>query len=318
MQDIATLARSTLEAENIRLSQQNQELQDICRYVEEDRQKIRRLAAEWQEFARYTALSYKNEVDSFSVKLKTLEDKFKALLAENEDLKEICLYFDQLGTAAADSVEPQTRAPRPAPLASKELPLHVLCALELNEQLDVGVPHFGGTASAAALSDGRPPWQGRLEELRTSDPQTCIEELEKRVERLESEKLELVKALSATHLLRALPLQEGYEHMQHALPMPVPDTECPHHLDCGHTPTMTTTPVSSSNSVEEKTTKPIRPPATIMSAVALLDLCVRLDAMGVETPGDLQEQAEATMLRMLLNIAWKKVPVLWSKDSQIK
>lgn len=200
MEDTVLVSRSritALEEENSRLSHNNQELQNICCYVDDERQKTKRLAAEWQEFGKYTALFYKGEINSFAVKLKTLEDKFRALLAENEDLKEICLYLDQLH-ATADAVEVKPSPPSERP-DSKGLPLHVLCALELNEQLDVEVPRFRGTTNVIALNDKRLPWQGQLQRLRGFYPEQCIKELEQRIERLESEKLELAKVSAARH-----------------------------------------------------------------------------------------------------------------------
>ncbi|KAL5463526.1 hypothetical protein EMCRGX_G032426 [Ephydatia muelleri] len=268
-----------------------------------------------------------------------MEDKFRALQAENEDLKEVCLYLDQLHAAAGDvEVEPSPPSERPA---SKGLPLHVLCALELNEQLDAGVPRFRGATNVIALNDKRLPWQGQLQRLRGSDPEQCIEQLEQRIERLESEKLELSKSLSAAHLLGALPAQQKGEEMQTHLhdtlspPMLAPETELehPHHFQAflqGRTPANTQSdnghrmsdhsPSINSNSVlaaavtqeicyleEEKTGGSTRSPETIMCAVDLLDLCLRLDATEVELSADIQEEAENAMLRLLLDIAWKKV-----------
>lgn len=313
MEDTVLVSRSritALEEENSRLSHNNQELQNICCYVDDERQKTKRLAAEWQEFGKYTALFYKGEINSFAVKLKTLEDKFRALLAENEDLKEICLYLDQLH-ATADAVEVKPSPPSERP-DSKGLPLHVLCALELNEQLDVEVPRFRGTTNVIALNDKRLPWQGQLQRLRGFYPEQCIKELEQRIERLESEKLELAKSLSAAHLLGTLPAQweEMQTHLHGTLPMLATELEHPHHFQTflqGHMPSSAPVIQETHCLEEDKRGNSTKTPEIIACAGDLLDLCLRLDATEVGASADIQEAAETAMLKLLLDIAWKTV-----------
>ena len=51
-----------LRDQNRRLSHDNQELRDLCCFLDDDRQKGKRLAREWQKFGRYTARVMKQEV----------------------------------------------------------------------------------------------------------------------------------------------------------------------------------------------------------------------------------------------------------------
>ena len=51
-----------LRDQNRRLMQDNQELRDLCCFLDDDRQKGKRLAREWQKFGRYTARVMKQEV----------------------------------------------------------------------------------------------------------------------------------------------------------------------------------------------------------------------------------------------------------------
>ena len=51
-----------LQEQNRRLQQDNQELRDLCCFLDDDRQKGKRLAREWQKFGRYTAKVMKQEV----------------------------------------------------------------------------------------------------------------------------------------------------------------------------------------------------------------------------------------------------------------
>ncbi len=49
-------------ARNGRLESDNAELRELCCFLDDDRQKGKRLAREWQKFGRYTAKVMKQEV----------------------------------------------------------------------------------------------------------------------------------------------------------------------------------------------------------------------------------------------------------------
>ena len=51
-----------LKEQNSRLTQDNKELRDLCCFLDDDRQKGKRLAREWQKFGRYTAKVMRQEV----------------------------------------------------------------------------------------------------------------------------------------------------------------------------------------------------------------------------------------------------------------
>lgn len=80
---------------NQNLQDDNQELRDLCCFLDDDRQRGRKLAREWQRFGRYTASVMRSEVSAYQEKLKELEAKQQELIADNLDLKELCLYLDQ-------------------------------------------------------------------------------------------------------------------------------------------------------------------------------------------------------------------------------
>ncbi|RUS88159.1 hypothetical protein EGW08_004056 [Elysia chlorotica] len=82
--------------ENVhKFQEDNQELRDLCCFLDDDRQKGRKLAREWQRFGRYTASVMRSEVAVYQEKLKELEERQGELITENMDLKELCLYLDQ-------------------------------------------------------------------------------------------------------------------------------------------------------------------------------------------------------------------------------
>ena len=52
----------SLKEVNQRLQADNQELRDLCCFLDDDRQKGRKLAREWQRFGRYTSGVMQSEV----------------------------------------------------------------------------------------------------------------------------------------------------------------------------------------------------------------------------------------------------------------
>lgn len=86
---------NNLKEVNQRLNDENQELRDLCCFLDDDRQKGRKLAREWQRFGRYTASVMRQEVAAYQVKLRHLEAKQQHLIEDNIELKELCLYLDE-------------------------------------------------------------------------------------------------------------------------------------------------------------------------------------------------------------------------------
>lgn len=85
----------SLKEVNQRLQDENQEVRDLACFLDDDRQKGRKLAREWQRFGRYTSGVMKSELTVYQQKLKGLEEHQEDLLKENIELKELCLYLDQ-------------------------------------------------------------------------------------------------------------------------------------------------------------------------------------------------------------------------------
>lgn len=76
-----------LKEANQRLSDDNQELRDLCCFLDDDRQKGRKLAREWQRFGRYTASVMRQEVSAYQTKLRELDVKQQELIKDNLELK---------------------------------------------------------------------------------------------------------------------------------------------------------------------------------------------------------------------------------------
>lgn len=84
-----------LKEANARLIDDNQELRDLCCFLDDDRQKGRKLAREWNRFGKYTASVMRSEVQSYQTKLRQLDEKQQELIRDNLELKELCLYLDE-------------------------------------------------------------------------------------------------------------------------------------------------------------------------------------------------------------------------------
>ncbi|EZA51041.1 Coiled-coil domain-containing protein 85C [Ooceraea biroi] len=123
IQSLLNELRALKEA-NQRLSDDNQELRDLCCFLDDDRQKGRKLAREWQRFGRYTVSVMRQEVSAYQNKLRQLDNKQQELIKDNLELKELCLYLDEErsggqrdegdGSSSSTNAE-ETAPPRPRP-----------------------------------------------------------------------------------------------------------------------------------------------------------------------------------------------------------
>ncbi|XP_053553455.1 coiled-coil domain-containing protein 85C [Bombina bombina] len=99
-----------LKEVNQKLQDDNQELRELCCFLDDDRQKGKKLSREWQRFGRHTAGAMWKEVGSYQQKLKELEAKQESLIRDNLELKEIVLMLDEErnGAGSRSSIDSQT------------------------------------------------------------------------------------------------------------------------------------------------------------------------------------------------------------------
>ncbi|XP_072265608.1 coiled-coil domain-containing protein 85A [Pyxicephalus adspersus] len=90
---------------NKKLQEDNQELRDLCCFLDDDRQKGKRISREWQRLGRYTSGIMQKEVALYLQKLKELEVRQEEVVKENLELKEICFLLDEekIGVAGSRS-----------------------------------------------------------------------------------------------------------------------------------------------------------------------------------------------------------------------
>ncbi|XP_026211989.1 coiled-coil domain-containing protein 85A [Anabas testudineus] len=80
---------------NQKLQEDNQELRDLCCFLDDDRQKGKRVSREWQRLGRYSAGLMRKEVAIYLQKLKELEQRQVEVIRENMELKEVCLMLEE-------------------------------------------------------------------------------------------------------------------------------------------------------------------------------------------------------------------------------
>jgi len=99
-----------LKEVNQKLQDDNHELRELCCFLDDDRQKGKKLSREWQRFGRHTAGAMWKEVGAYMMKLKELEASQDAVLTENSELKEIILMLDEerSGAGSRSSIDSQS------------------------------------------------------------------------------------------------------------------------------------------------------------------------------------------------------------------
>lgn len=100
----------SLKEINQKLQDDNHELRELCCFLDDDRQKGKKLSREWQRFGRYTASALWKEVGTYMMKLKELEANQDTVLRENSELKEIILMLDEErnGAGSRSSIDSQS------------------------------------------------------------------------------------------------------------------------------------------------------------------------------------------------------------------
>ncbi|XP_032399291.1 coiled-coil domain-containing protein 85C-B isoform X5 [Etheostoma spectabile] len=100
----------SLKEINQKLQDDNHELRELCCFLDDDRQKGKKLSREWQRFGRHTASAMWKEVGTYMMKLKELEANQGTVLRENSELKEIILMLDEErnGAGSRSSIDSQS------------------------------------------------------------------------------------------------------------------------------------------------------------------------------------------------------------------
>ena len=165
---------------------ENQGLRGRVSLLESRYHRCEQLAREWQCFGQYTAQVLKNEMDTYEVKVQLLQEQLEKLACENKELRETCLYLDHSGGTVKEETEL-------TPPDATSVFVHASIMSKLNKRGD-GLPQFTGATSHTTLKDSRATaGRQRKEAWSGTSTRQALTEMKKRVERLEREKLELIK-----------------------------------------------------------------------------------------------------------------------------
>ena len=167
------------------LESENRELHQVCGYLDEACRKNKQLSSEWQSFGKYTAEILKEEMANSESKSRVMREELERLAKENKELKEMCLFLDQ----SRDGSEESSLTPPEA----MELMLHGRIAGEMNKT-QAQVPRYTGLTERNILRDSQAIKKGARTEI---NKEMALTEMKKRLERLETERLELIKVRSS-------------------------------------------------------------------------------------------------------------------------
>lgn len=84
----------SLKHENFQLSSDNNELKELCYYLDDERTKATGLARDWQSFGTHMSRVMRQQVATYAAKLSQLEKKQFELIRKNFELKQLCLLLD--------------------------------------------------------------------------------------------------------------------------------------------------------------------------------------------------------------------------------
>lgn len=104
-----------LHQEKDRLNFEKEELSGICCFLDDDREKSKKMAKEWQVFGRYATGVLQKELSICHSKIKELELRQQSLIQENRNLKELCLLLDQEQAGSRTSLDSQSSLHGPVP-----------------------------------------------------------------------------------------------------------------------------------------------------------------------------------------------------------
>lgn len=158
---------------------EKEELTAMLVYFDDDRNKWKKVAREWQKYGRYATGILQKEVTSFNSKSKDLESKQAQLVQENRTLKDIIAMLDLENTGSRDSVNSQNSLPS----ASAGL-------LSVSGTRDSGDGSSNGSTTGSSSPDHRSSSHRAKEVLYSSDPATgssYVRYLEHKVRQLEEE-----------------------------------------------------------------------------------------------------------------------------------
>lgn len=302
----------SLKEVNQKLQDDNHELRELCCFLDDDRQKGKKLSREWQRFGRYTATAMWKEVGTYMMKLKELEANQEMVVRENADLKEIILMLDEErnGAGSRSSIDSQSSLTNlnggtgtvrdvgdgssTSSTGSAGSPDHHNHVIHKPTESKLGTTVQRSMDDLSVLHHHRSIPNG------LNDPSSgYIRQLETKVRILEDDKIKLLTQQCNPGDLRALRKGMTLYHSESQLSS-LPQRQDALHNGTGRLPTSESSPATGYLSCVQK-------PEVVVHAMKVLEVHENLDR---QVPEDYEEdlsEKEKAIVREMCNVVWRKL-----------
>ncbi|XP_059211922.1 coiled-coil domain-containing protein 85C-B isoform X2 [Centropristis striata] len=307
----------SLKEINQKLQDDNHELRELCCFLDDDRQKGKKLSREWQRFGRYTASAMWKEVGTYMMKLKELEANQDTVLRENSELKEIILMLDEErnGAGSRSSIDSQSSLTNlnggtstvrdvgdgsstsstgsaGSPDHHNHNNNHIHKPASENSKI--------GTTMRRSMDDLSAPHHHRSIPNGLNDSSSnYIRQLETKVRILEDDNNKLLSQQCNPGDLRALRKGMTLYHSESQLSS-LPQRQDAMHMGTGRLPTSESSPATGYLSCVQK-------PEAVVHAMKVLEVHENLDKQVPEDYEDDLSEKEKAIVREMCNVVWRKL-----------
>ncbi|XP_051264125.1 coiled-coil domain-containing protein 85C-B isoform X1 [Dicentrarchus labrax] len=319
----------SLKEINQKLQDDNHELRELCCFLDDDRQKGKKLSREWQRFGRYTASAMWKEVGTYMMKLKELEANQDTVLRENSELKEIILMLDEErnGAGSRSSIDSQssltnlnggTGTVRDVGDGSSTSSTGSAGSPDHHNHNHIHKPTSEnsktGSTMRRSMDDLSAPHHHRSIPNGLNDSSSnYIRQLETKVRILEDDNNKLLSQAysrySLSHIqtkkqcnpgdLRALRKGMTLYHSESQLSS-LPQRQDAMHMGTGRLPTSESSPATGYLSCVQK-------PEAVVHAMKVLEVHENLDKQVPEDYEDDLSEKEKAIVREMCNVVWRKL-----------
>ncbi|XP_057678158.1 coiled-coil domain-containing protein 85C-B isoform X2 [Corythoichthys intestinalis] len=311
----------SLKEVNQKLQDDNQELRELCCFLDDDRQKGKKLSREWQRFGRYTASAMWKEVGTYMLKLKELEANQETVLRENAELKEIILMLDEErnGAGSRSSIDSQSSLSNlnggtgtvrdvgdgssTSSAGSAGSPDHHHNHHHNHTNVNKAAPEtakLGQTMTRRSMDDLSVPHHHRSIPNGLNDSSSnYIRQLETKVRILEDDNNKLLSQCNPGDL-RALRKGMTLYHSESQLSSLPQRQDAMHNMGTGRLPNSESSPATGYLSCVQK-------PEAVVHAMKVLEVHDNLDKQLPEDYEDDLSEKEKAVVREMCNVVWRKL-----------
>ncbi|XP_023203426.1 coiled-coil domain-containing protein 85C isoform X3 [Xiphophorus maculatus] len=303
----------SLKEVNQKLQDDNHELRELCCFLDDDRQKGKKLSREWQRFGRYTASAMWKEVGAYMMKLKELEANQESVLRENSELKEIILMLDEErnGAGSRSSIDSQSSLSNLN--GSAGTVRDVGDGSSTSSTGSAGSPdhHNHNHVHKPSENSKMPTMRRSMDDLSAphhhrsipnglnDSSSNYIRQLETKVRILEDDNNKLLSQQCNLGDLRVLRKGMTLYHSESQLSS-LPQRQEAMHMGTNRLPTSESSPATGYLSCVQK-------PEAVVHAMKVLEVHENLDRPAPEDYEDDLSEKEKAIVREMCNVVWRKL-----------